>query len=385
MTPKTLVWVGSTLRMNPRLDPAIVEAAYEEDAAAAAAEFGAQFRDDVADYINRAAVEACTARGVYEIPPAAGVSYRAACDPSGGVNDSYCLAIGHRAEDGTAVLDCIRERRPPLSPDEVTREFSELLRSYRISSVEGDRYAGLWPRERFAEYGIQYEVAERSASENFIAFLPLVNSNRCQLLDSPRLTSQLCSLERRALRGGRDVVSHPLSGHDDLAASTAMCLVGLSAGAGLTGWISYYAAKAGEVVERFAQAGIRLPHGPEKPPERAAEQQQEQPEPPAPATSTWPAPPPPVPPPPPPPAPQQQPVRGDTAWRASLPDITVTDGMVKLVASAPWARFFVGAPGGHGRTFTADGNGEIEADVMFLGALLQAGCRPLNAHVQPTQ
>ena len=35
-----------------------------------------------------------------------------------------------------------------------------LLRAYRIAEVEGDRYAGEWPRERFRVHGIRYQPAK---------------------------------------------------------------------------------------------------------------------------------------------------------------------------------------------------------------------------------
>src|SRR5262249_27623895 len=43
----------------------------------------------------------------------------------------------------------LRERKPPFSPEDVVAEFSELLKSYRVSKIAGDRYAGEWPLERF--------------------------------------------------------------------------------------------------------------------------------------------------------------------------------------------------------------------------------------------
>jgi hypothetical protein len=43
-----------------------------------------------------------------------------------------------------------------------------------------------------------------------------VNSQRIELLDNPRLISQLTSLERRTARSGKDSIDHPPGGHDDL-------------------------------------------------------------------------------------------------------------------------------------------------------------------------
>jgi hypothetical protein len=66
------------------------------------------------------------------------------------------LAIAHCEANGVAVLDCVREVRPPFSPDSVVEEFATLLKSYGISRVTGDAYAGEWPRERFSVHGITY-------------------------------------------------------------------------------------------------------------------------------------------------------------------------------------------------------------------------------------
>ncbi len=46
---------------------------------------------------------------------------------------------------------------------------------------------------------------------------PSFNAGSVALLDHPRLVAQLCALERRTARGGRDSIDHPPNGHDDLA------------------------------------------------------------------------------------------------------------------------------------------------------------------------
>ena len=113
---RVLVWRGTSLEMNPSLDPAIVAEAYEDDPDAAAAEYGAEFRNDLSDFVPRAVVDACTAPGRFEIPPMLGVTYSAFVDPSGGTgSDSMTLAIAHREKD-KAILDCVREVRPPFQP-----------------------------------------------------------------------------------------------------------------------------------------------------------------------------------------------------------------------------------------------------------------------------
>jgi hypothetical protein len=62
------------------------------------------------------------------------------------------LAIVHR-EGERAVLDVIRECKPPFSPESVVADLCALLKTYRIGTVVGDKYAGLWPRERFQVQG----------------------------------------------------------------------------------------------------------------------------------------------------------------------------------------------------------------------------------------
>jgi hypothetical protein len=64
------------------------------------------------------------------------------------------FAIAHRHAD-RAVLDVIREVRPPFSPENVVREFSDVLTLYGLTRISGDRYAGEWPREQFFKFGIR--------------------------------------------------------------------------------------------------------------------------------------------------------------------------------------------------------------------------------------
>ena len=80
--------------MNARIDPAIIAEAYEADPEAARAEYGAEFRDDLADFVSPEAVHAVTIAGRHELPPAPGVIYSAFVDPSGGSSDAMALAVG---------------------------------------------------------------------------------------------------------------------------------------------------------------------------------------------------------------------------------------------------------------------------------------------------
>lgn len=222
-----LVAQAATWVMNPTVkrDGDFLMEAFEDDPAGAAAEFGAQFRTDVEALLTREAVDAVVTPGAYERAPLPGLSYFGFADPSGGRADSYTLAIGHKEPDGRIVLDAVRERKPPFSPEGVTEEYCKLLKSYRISRVQGDRYAGEWPAEQFRKGGITYECSAKPKSDLYRDMMPLINSGKVDLLEHDRLTTQLISLERRTSRGGRDSIDHPPGGHDDIANAVAGCLV----------------------------------------------------------------------------------------------------------------------------------------------------------------
>jgi hypothetical protein len=170
-------------------------------------------------------LSSCTADGLFEIPPVSNVGYIAFVDPSGGSSDSMTLAIAHRDKFGIVILDCIREVRPPFSPESVVDEFCTVLKQYRLTRVCGDRYAGEWPRERFRMCGVTYELSEKPKSDIYRDMLPLLNSRKIQLLDDRRLISQLHGLERRTARGGRDSIDHGPGAHDDIANAVAGALV----------------------------------------------------------------------------------------------------------------------------------------------------------------
>lgn len=232
------VWQSAAPRMNPCLSPSYLARAREADPEAARSEVEGMFRDDVASYVTREALTACVIPDRRELPPAAAQRYVAFVDPSGGSADSFTLAIAHAEQrDGEqaphVVLDVIRERRPPFSPDAVVREFSETLKRYGVTTIGGDRYAGQWPRERFGVYGIHYEPSTQAKSELYSALLPLVNAGRVELLDERRLLAQLAALERRTARGGRDSIDHAPGSHDDVANAAAGALVAAEAEAGV--------------------------------------------------------------------------------------------------------------------------------------------------------
>jgi hypothetical protein len=134
------------------------------------------------------------------------------------------LAIAHEEmREGTrwAVLDLLREVKPPFAPTQVVSDFSAELRRYHVSQVIGDRYGAEWVAEAFRTAGITYTAAEKPKSDLYRELLGPLNSGTVELLDHPRLIAQLVGLERRVARGGRESIDHAPGAHDDLANAAA--------------------------------------------------------------------------------------------------------------------------------------------------------------------
>jgi hypothetical protein len=154
--------------------------------------------------------------------PEAGVEYCAFIDMSGGSSDDAVLAIAHRDGNERGVLDLIQDQgpRPPFDPNAAVTRFVATLKAYRVSSVEGDKYAGETFKSQFESQGVSYEVAEHTKSELYDALEPLLNSHQVVLLDVSTLEQQLLGL---VWRGGR--IDHPSGEHDDYANAAAGALV----------------------------------------------------------------------------------------------------------------------------------------------------------------
>jgi hypothetical protein len=223
-----LVVRAPSMTLNPTLDQRIIDEAMERDPAVARAEWMAEWRDDLAQFLDRQVVETAVDVGVVVRPPVPGVRYFGFADPSGGAGDSFTLAIAHSEKTDVgemAVLDCLIERRAPFNPDAVAAEMAATLKSYGLGACTGDRYAAGWVTQSFAKNGITYHHSQRDRSAIYGEVLPLFTSGRARLLDNRRLVAQFASLDRRTSSVGRDRIDHPPGGHDDLSNSAAGALV----------------------------------------------------------------------------------------------------------------------------------------------------------------
>lgn len=203
--------------MNPTLDRRIIDQALKDDPIGARAEWKGEFREDTAALLPPELLDDLTVPGRLELPVVKGTTYFAFGDASSGRRDSFTLAISHLDPDsGKVILDLVREAKPPFRPEEVVRDFSEILKKYNVFQIECDRHAGEWVTDSFRRNSIHVENSSLSKSEIYLAALPIFSNGSLELLDNKRLRSQFLGLERRSRSGGKDQVDN-FFGHDDLA------------------------------------------------------------------------------------------------------------------------------------------------------------------------
>ncbi|WP_238388809.1 hypothetical protein [Roseimaritima ulvae] len=217
---KTLVVNCPSRTLNPTLPQDIVDEAMEEDAASARSEYLGMFRDDIAAFIGRDAVEALVKKGRDSLLPRARKTYWAFVDMSGGRSDDHALAIAHM-EHRTVILDFVKRYKPGQSPYTVVRDMSEQMGRYHIKRVHGDNYAADWVAKSFQEHNIHFTKADRNKSALYLELLPRLGSGEIELIDNEVLIDQLSNLERRTRSGGKDIIDHAPGGHDDLANAVA--------------------------------------------------------------------------------------------------------------------------------------------------------------------
>ena len=221
--PDILVAHATTRDLNPSISQAEIDLAIERDPVANRAEYLSEWRSDVEGFIPREIVEACVGR-YYELPYQSNFHYRCFIDTASGVpdGDSYAIVIAHKQND-RAVVDAIREIRPPFNFFEIVESvLIPLCKAYHIYKVVGDNYAGDLVKDPIRKASIGYELSKKHKSELYVdPFLPMLNAGRIELPYHERAINQICSLERSAQRSGREQISHPTHGHDDIANAIA--------------------------------------------------------------------------------------------------------------------------------------------------------------------
>ena len=258
-----LVWQSTSGAMNPKITSAqLARAARTTDSVRYRREYEAIFSEDLTTFLSDAWIDSAIATGVREIPPSVEVKPVFAVDTSGGGADAFTLAgvvaVGRDADRHVTQVVMRGWEKPRVghvSLEGAVKEISDLVKSYGVSKVYGDRFTGRVYVEMFQRHGITYEFPvvkqvgdlhplkdtekkqdvtevymDRSMiyleAESFFA------QGRIKILDHAKLTRELRNLERRPSAGGKDKVDHPRGQHDDY--SVALCLAAvMSRGGGL--------------------------------------------------------------------------------------------------------------------------------------------------------
>jgi hypothetical protein len=215
-----LVWQADTRTMNPLVPQSFIDRAYADDDTSARAEYGAEFRSDLEQFITTEVLDNVVVPDRHRLPCMANVRYSAFCDPSGGASDSMTLAIGHHGAN-RLVLDCVEEITAPFDPTVAVGQLAARLRHYGVTTIHGDYYGGEWVSAAFSKERVSYRVAEKPKTELYREALPALTSGAVELLDHPTLKRQLLALERRVTRNGREIIDHPPRGRDDVANAVA--------------------------------------------------------------------------------------------------------------------------------------------------------------------
>ncbi len=222
---KILVWDAPSMLMNPTLDQSVIDEAMQEDRASALAEFGGQWRENIANWLPREVIEAVVKRGRLELLPRTGEKYRGFVDVSGGRQESSSLAIAHR-DNGKVILDYTKEYRSPHSPNSAISDMSEKLKRFKIRQVVADNYAAEFVVDAFQTHGISCTKSKLSKSNLYLELLPAICSESVELLDNEILINQLSNLVRKTRSGGKDSVDHCTGAKDDVAnAAAGVCVV----------------------------------------------------------------------------------------------------------------------------------------------------------------
>ena len=168
--PNVLVIRQPSAVYNPTLNEPALAAEIAEDIAAdperGAAEWLGEWRTDLADFVDRA-----DSRDRWSSP--AGSSCRVS--PAHSTSPSLTLAAAAPIPSlwpsptppptARAYWTASAKFARPSVQRQSSKNSRNTLRAYGVTVVHGDRYAGEWPRERFALAGISYEPLEKTKSE----------------------------------------------------------------------------------------------------------------------------------------------------------------------------------------------------------------------------
>jgi len=221
---ESMVWKKSTKEMNPVFKQKLIDRFLKKDKKYST-EFSADWRSEDEAFLTEEMVSAAMVHNSLSYD--AEKKYFCGIDASGGRSDSMTMALSFQNPDGKIIVARAEEKKAPFNPEEVVREFSEIMKAYRVFDCVGDSYGAEWVVSMFGKYGIRLKNSEKNRSECYLETQSLFSCNRLNIPKDEILLAQFCNLERRPSKmGGRDQVNHPVGLKDDKcnAVALAACL-----------------------------------------------------------------------------------------------------------------------------------------------------------------
>jgi stage V sporulation protein SpoVS len=76
--------------------------------------------------------------------------------------------------------------KPPFDPLAVAGELATFLRSYKVETVQADKYAGAWVTDAFRRHGVAVARDAEAKSVLYLSALPKFIAQAVDLLDLPK-------------------------------------------------------------------------------------------------------------------------------------------------------------------------------------------------------
>jgi len=222
---RILVIQASSLVMNPSLNKKTIESQIVMDVKNQS-EYNSTFREDLEAFLPGDVIDNCIVEGLKSLPYELRNVYQCFIDPaSGRGKDAFALCISHfDYKKQKVIVDIAMQRKPKFKPGIVVKEFSRIIKQYKIYKIFTDRFATNFVIELFENEKIHCELSPRSSSQNFLEMQSILISGGVEILDIQELKNQFKSLELTRRPSGISFVGHPQwsdSFHDDLACSVA--------------------------------------------------------------------------------------------------------------------------------------------------------------------
>ncbi len=213
-----ILFKGSTLLFNPTYSREKIKLMKRKNPVAYRTEILGEFRKDISSMFDTELIEkSINFDRPLELPYQSEYKYFAFTDVAGGGGrDSYAVCIGHKEKD-RIIIDVVRSRQPKFNPEEVTLQFSELLKEYHINSVTGDKFSGDFASNIWQKFGITYKKSAKTKAELYLESESAFNTERVELPNKKLAAMQFKMLVRKTRSGGRDSVDTPSGEPEDEA------------------------------------------------------------------------------------------------------------------------------------------------------------------------